>query len=74
MPPSAFSVTGRITGAGGVTVSIVTETPAELAPTLPATSVSLTLTATAPSPWALIVPRETVTVALLATMSSASSV
>ena len=62
------------TTAVGADVSTVTEVAAELAPALPAVSVSLAVTSNVPWPCAAIVARGTVTVALLPEMSPASSV
>ena len=62
------------TVAVGATVSTVTGVAVELAPALPAVSVSRAVTLNVPLPCAVIVARGTVTVALLAEMSPATSV
>ena len=60
-------------GAAGATVSTVTDVADELTLALPATSVSRAVTSNVPLPWAVIVARGTVTVALLAEISPAVS-
>ena len=63
-----------IDGAVGATVSTVTGIAVELAPALPAASVSRAVTLNVPLPWAVIVAAGTVTVALPVRMSPARSV
>ena len=58
----------------GAAVSTVTDVAVELAPALPATSVSRAVTSNVPWPCAEIVARGTVTVALPPEMSPAVSV
>ena len=58
----------------GAAASTVTEVADELAPALPAVSVSLAVTSNVPWPCAGIVATGTVTVALLPEMSAARSV
>ena len=74
MPPPLFSAIDVIDGAVGATVSTVTGVAVELAPALPAASVSAAVTLNVPWPCAVIVPAGTVTVALLPEMSAARSV
>ena len=74
MPPPLFSAIDVIDGAVGATVSTVTDVADELAPALPAASVSPAVTLNVPWPCAVIVASGTVTVALLPEMSPARSV
>ena len=74
MPPPPFSTIDVIDGATGATVSTVTGTAVELAPALPAASVSRAVTLNVPWPCAVIVAAGTVTVALPVRMSPARSV
>ena len=72
--PLSVAMAVIATVAVGAAVSTVTGVAVELAPALPAVSVSRAVTSNVPWPCAVIVARGTVTVALLAEMSAATSV
>ena len=72
--PLSVAMAVIATSAVGAAVSTVTGVADELAPTLPAMSVSPAVTLNVPWPWAVIVAAGTVTVALLPEMSAARSV
>ena len=72
--PLSVAMAVIATVAVGAAASTVTGVAVELAPTLPAMSVSLAVTSNVPWPCAASVARGTVTVALLPEMSAARSV